>query len=370
MLIRIILSITFLFLLNGCYSKNMEDGSQEISQDRTWSVGGTNYAFYKIKDEYLERNEPNAWWKPGVLKHLVGAYHMQSEGFIRQTLSEMYQSGQRKIAIVLWHTNIEKDKAASGSKWADSVPAGYEHTYGHTIDSAGGALCPQHQENLKALLKLIQNAGFESVTIRFAAQGVNNPMEWKTWQEVYYQENLSFILSTKRIADETLGKHLPIFYDLGLELGGLEGFCTEYTTRLWRDYTRQFSTDDTIGFSFAVEPGRISRMLKIYKDFGCYPVAYPLDIYYDADRVLSYAADEFKQPGLENPPIIIQETFYNDNQTFRELKAASREHDLNILYIMQWQVERVRMHWHDDNGNKYLRHFSLSRPVAYDNYLK
>lgn len=334
------------------------------------SSGGTNYAFYKVEDEYLERNEPNAWWKPGVLKHVVGAFHMQPAGSIEKTLKGMYDAGQRKIAIVLWHTNIEKDKVSSGSKWTDPVPVGYEHVYGHTIDSSGGVLCPQHQDNLKALLRLIQKTGFESVTIRFAAQGVNNPMEWDTWQETHCQENLSFILSTKRIADETLNDYMPVFYDLGLELGGLEGCCTEYTTRIWQEYTQNFSADDTIGFSFAVEPGRVRRMLEIYKASGCYPIAYPLDIYYNADKALAYVADEFCKAGLENPPIIIQETFYNDAQTFRELDAASKQYHLSILYIMQWQVERTRMHWYDENGNASLRHFSLSHPVAYDNYLK
>ena len=363
MKIRILLSLAFMFCLNGC-------SSAELKPDDIQSVGGTNFAFYKIEDEYLERNEPNAWWKPGVLKHVVGAYHMQPEDFIRQTLSEMYQGGQRKIAIVLWHTNIGKDKAASGSKWTGPVPAGYEHIYGHTIDSAGGTLCAQHQKNLKAILELIQKAGFESVTIRFAAQGVNNPMEWNAWQETYYQENLSFILSTKRMADKTLSGRIPVYYDLGLELGGLEGFCTEYTTRLWQEYTRKFSSDDTIGFSFAVEPGRVRRMVATYKASGCYPVAYPLDVYYKSDQALAYVADEFCKAGLDNPPLIIQETFYNDAQTFRELEMAAKQYYLNILYIMQWQVERERMHWVDENGKASLRHFSISRPIEYDNYLK
>ncbi len=364
---RILFTLLLLGGLNMAYATSALQGPTGTTM---WSAGGTNYAFYKVEDEYLERNEPNAWWKPGVLKHVVGAFHMQSTGFIEQTLQEMYRKGQRKIALVLWHANIDEDKRNSGSKWTAPIPAGYEHIYGHTIDSAGGALCPQHQKNLKTILTLIQKTGFDSITIRFAAQGVNNPMDWEAWQEQYYQENLRFILSTKGIVDKTLDGRLPVLYDLGLELGGLEGFCTEYTTRLWQEYTQQFSADDTIGFSFAVEPGRVRRMIDIYKTSGCYPVAYPLDVYYNADKAMAYVADEFRAAGLDNPPIIIQETFYNDMQTCLELETASKQYHLNILYIMQWQVERTRMHWYDENGKATLRHFSVSRPVEYANYLK
>ena len=158
---------------------------------------------------------------------------------------------------------------------------------------------------------------------------------------------------------------------MGLELGGLEtGRCDEYSSRLWKQYTDKFGVEDTIGFSFAVEPGRITRMLNIYEKSGKYPVAYPLDIYYHADKVLAYAAQEFHKKGIALPAIIIQETFYNDAQTLTEIQTASNQYNLNILYIMQWQVERVRMHWIKEDGSRCLRHFSTSRPVEYGNYLK
>ena len=334
------------------------------------SIGGSNYAFCPIKDEYLERNEPEAWWKPGILNHTVGTFHTQPEGSVKKNLTEMYKNGQRRIALVLWHINIEKDKKLKGSQWKGDVPNGFKHTYGHTLDSSGGMLCAQHQDNLKKLLKLIEQTGFESITIRFAPQGINNPMEWTKWEQELYDENLSFINSVKKIADKILKKQNYIFYDLGLELGGLKSpFCEKYTTRLWGEYILHSETTDTIGFSFAVEPGRVNRMLAIYKKSGIYPVAYPLDIYYDADQRLAYVIKEFRDNGIADPRLIIQETFYNDPVTLREIQSAAQEHDLTILYIMQWQVERKRMYWEDENGGKYMRHFSVSCPAEYYNYL-
>ena len=349
-----------------CYSESIMEAEYEKFIQ---CAGGTNYAFYDVQDEYLKRNEPHSWWKPGVLKHVVGAFHLQPAGFVEQTLKQMYSNGQRKIALVLWYVNITEDKRLKGAHWTNPVPTGYEHIYGHIIDSAKGALCPQHQKNLKAVLSLIYETGFEDVTIRFAAQGVNNPMEWDTWNADYYRENHDFIVSTKEIADAILKDKIPVYYDLGLELGGLQGSCTRYTTQLWQDYIERYGAEDTFGFSFAVEPGRVGRMLKIYKQSGSYPVAYPLDIYNDADKRLAYVAKELEQAGLSDSPIIIQETFYNDAQTYKEIKYAAERFDLNILYIMQWQVERCSMYWHGKNGEKKHRHFSVVGPVDYENYL-
>jgi hypothetical protein len=284
----------------------------------------------------------------------------------------MYKGGQRKIAIVIWHVNIEDDKRTKGSKGESEIPVGYENTYGHNVNSSGGSLCLQHKKNLAMLLDLIGRVGFESVTIRFAPQGVNDPAQWDTWQEKYYNEITDFIFSTRQIADSILkASKIKVFFDLGLELGGLEtGHCDEYSSRLWKLYTDKFGVKDTIGFSFAVEPGRITRMLNVYEKSGRYPVAYPMDIYNHADKVLEYAAQEFHKKGIASPAIIIQETFYNDAQTLTEIQTASKQYNLNILYIMQWQVERARMHWIKEDGSQCLRHFSISRPEEYGNYLK
>ena len=168
------------------------------------SFGGTNFAFYDIKDAYLERNEPNSWWTPGVLNHIVGAFHMQKASEIYEILGLMYKGGQRKIAIVIWHMNIDDDKLAKGSKWKSEIPAGFENIYGHNVNSSGGSMCQQHKKNLAMLLDLIEKVGFENVTIRFAPQGVNDPAQWGAWQEKYYRENISFIFSAKQISDRVL----------------------------------------------------------------------------------------------------------------------------------------------------------------------
>jgi hypothetical protein len=349
-----------------CFAQKVSDSNSPVPE-YIQSVGGSNFCMYKITDDYLVREQAGSWWKPGVLNHAVAAFHLQEPGYIKQTLSLMYENGQRKIALVIWHIHF-KEKEIKNSETAE-IP-GYENIYGHTLNSAGGSLCDQHKKNLIQLLRLIQQIDFESVTIRFASQARSCVTSWKKWEEEYYQENLRFILSTKQIADTVLENKVPLFYDLGLELGGLDSqLCSQYTARLWKEYTDMFGTSDTIGFSFAVAPGRLSRMLEIYKKSGVYPTAYPLDIYSNADKVLKYIAEEFTNAGLSNPDIIIQETFYNDAKTLKEVQAAAKDHNLNILYIMQWPIERQKLYRTDSNGKKTPRHFSVSRPIEYNNYL-
>ena len=364
-----LLSVILVVVVAGCNPEREKDMKYSLPEYID-SSGGTNFAFYDIGEDYITGKDRHSWWKPGVLKHTVGAFDKQDEGFVENTLQKMYDSGQRKIALILWHINIAEQFENHGSKWEGDIPSGYEDTYGHIVNSASGKLCNQHEDNLKELLKLICDTGFESISIRFAPQGVNNPMDWTEWQEEFYQENLSFLLSVKEIADEVVGDKSEVIYDLGLELGGMEaGLSLDYITRLWDDYTSRFSVDNTVGFSFAVEPNRITRMLEIYKKSGIYPPVYALDIYLDGYTILSYSIKELRNGGIEEPKIIIMETFYNDSQVLQEFQRAAKEHNVRILYIMQWQVDRDRLFWYNDDGSRSMRHFSITSPIEYDNYL-
>jgi len=367
---KILLStILVVFTICGCnigQEKDLEYSLPEYIE----SSGGTNFAFYDIGEDYLTGQDRHSWWKPGVLKHTIGAFDKQQDGVVENTLRQMYDNGQRKIALILWHINIAEQFEHHGSKWEGDIPSGYEDTYGHIVNSALGKLSSQHEENLKELLGLICDTGFETITIRFAPQGVNNPMDWTDWQEEFYQENISFLLSVKDIADKVVGDKSELIYDLGLELGGMEaGLSLDYIARLWDDYTGMFPVDNTVGFSFAVERGRITRMLEIYKKSGIYPPVYALDIYLDGYTILSYSIEELRKGGIEEPKIIIMETFYNDTQVLEEFQRAAKEHNVSILYIMQWQVDRDRLFWYNDDGSRSMRHFSISSPIEYDNYL-
>lgn len=120
-------------------------------------VGGSNVVMFDVGDGYL--NDGEGWFEPGMMQPVVGTFHLQEKAAVQQQLKAMVDSGQRKISILVWHDHLSPEEY------------GNTGVYGHVIDSAGGALEPQHAENLKGLLALVRNAGFNELIFRFAQQG-------------------------------------------------------------------------------------------------------------------------------------------------------------------------------------------------------
>ena len=67
-------------------------------------VGGSNYVMYEVGREYLDSG--TGWFKPGVLQPVVATFHLQKKADVRQQLKAMHDSGQRKIAIMMWHNHL------------------------------------------------------------------------------------------------------------------------------------------------------------------------------------------------------------------------------------------------------------------------
>lgn len=313
-------------------------------------VGGSNYVMYDVGREYLDSG--TGWFKPGVLQPVVATFHQQKKADVREQLKAMHDSGQRKIAIMMWHDHLTPKQVAGGG------------FYGHVLASNGGALTPQHAENLKGLLSLIREDGlFNELVFRFAQQGSVWPHEWKTWEEETYQENLKFILSVRKQVREVLkGSSIKLVFDLGAELGGISKGCVpEYTRRLWADYTERFGADDTFGFSIAAHPGRISNLIAIYDEVGIRPSRHALDLYKQVPKWMPKMVSEFHDAGIDDPRIIILETFWNSGQSLDEFQQISDQFGLSFEYLMQWPWQRDAAH----------PHFSdvFNRP-AYNEYLK
>jgi hypothetical protein len=61
------------------------------------------------------------------------------------------------------------------------------------VNSTAGRLSVQHQANLRALLQLVADIGFEKFTLRFAAKGANDP---STWVQGLPEERAAWTFST------------------------------------------------------------------------------------------------------------------------------------------------------------------------------
>ena len=297
-------------------------------------VGGSNYVMYNVGDEYLK--DGKGWFKPGVLHPAIATFHQQDKAVALEQLKAMHASGQRKISILIWHDHLTIKQLEEGG------------IYGHVLASNGGALRPQHAQNLKDQLALVRGIGFNELIFRIAQQGSAWPEAWEEWNEELYQENKAFVFSTrKRVVDAMEGSGMKLAFDLGAELGGIDkGRTSEYTERLWKDYTAAFGADDSFGFSIAGHPSRIRRWIGIADKVGVRPSRYALDMYGYIPEWMPKMIPEFAEAGIDDPKIIILETYWNDAQALKELQQIAVDFDFEYEFLMQWPLRRGSAHPH------------------------
>lgn len=314
----------------GAYAMESKSEQPTVRPPRYFKeVGGSNYVMYNVGSEYLS-GDLNAWFKPGVLQPVVATFHLQKREDVLAQLRAMHDSGQRKIAIMMWHDHLTPAQLQAGG------------IHGHVLASNGGVLMPQHEKNLKDLLALVRQSGFfNELVFRFAQQGDVWPQEWREWNEVLFRENLEFILSVRQMVCESLhGSGMKTTFDLGAELAGIEKGCAmEYTRRVWQEYTRRFGAGDSFGFSFAAHPGRIARWIEACDKVGVRPATFALDLYDHVPEWMPLMVSEFRKAGINDPQIIVLETYYNDPQSLKALQDAAEKNNIEYLYLMQWPLK-------------------------------
>lgn len=292
------------------------------------SAGGSNYVFYDMGRAFTDRN---AWNDCGELKPVIATYHLNPNTVFTQ-LAAMRQGGQQKITLLVWYTRFDNPGGCGNYVW------------GHVVSSTGGHLIPQHQENLRQIVTLIRDLGFNELDFRFETQSESDPGEWTQWNESLYQENRNFIFNTRSIVEQVLtNSSVKRRYDLDAELVGEDNDQAKpYVKRLWTDYNAAYGKADTYGFSLAaVRPGLATFMIDTYDEtsFGR-PNLYAFDVYGDEYNTLQYLSDELASRGEQQKPIVIQEAYYNDAQAAQNFRLAKQNLGLNITHVMQWPVAR------------------------------
>jgi hypothetical protein len=302
-------------------------------------VGGSNYVLYSA-GEYKTTQTDDVWFRPGVLKPVIGLYHQQPE-LVRQQLRDMYARGQRKIALFLWYV--------------ESIPAGTgtDGVHGHVVDASAGALLPQHKQNLQNLIRDIENTGFTGMQFRFAAQSPCSPGEG-------YQKCWNFLESTVRLVVATATK-LDVIFDLDNEAGGSKAdHVVSYSDGFWRDFHAKglASIAKTYGFSVAAAPGRLTKMVQRFGSVGNRPSVYAITLYDNIGERMREISQELASLGESGKPIIVQETYYNDPQVAADLRTYAKQFGVNIQYVMQWPLTRGLKHFSVD----FTPDFSLYHP--------
>ncbi len=267
---------------------------------------------------------------------------------VKAQLAKLYANGQRKISTVIWHAPLTGQHTGNGR-------------FGYVVNSQGG-LRGEVEAGLRAYFEAVKQTGFSDVAVRFAPQGCAHPARWvpgskiqcpSGYSEAIENENYSVIATVHRMLDQIFaGTQTARWYDLAVEgVGWKEPFPT-YNARIWQRYVRDFGAADSNGFSIAYQPGRLTQIYKIYDQTGMRPAFIAVDMYDGRtsgrrriETLLAEFASEMDRIGLRGTPVVLQESFYNHEPTYRAVLAA-KEAGMNIRAIYQWPMDASET-WYD-----------------------
>jgi hypothetical protein len=314
------------FACNGGSTSGQSSGSSGMPA----GLGGSDYAWYHL--------DPPCSREPyGVVYN-----YNTASATINSQLAQMYSNGQRRLRIPIY--------------FARGINSGT------IMDSTGGNLASQFQANLAGLLAAIKAAGFEEIEVGFFPQSANNPVEWSTFSDDYFQENWSLIQNLRPIV---VRSGIPYHLDLMNEGIPPPGYAPmlQYDQMLWNDYVSMFGSADTVGFSIIADSAHAGQVSEVYGPSsygnGGSPQLFDVHIYDETGASFATAFSSLTAQGYQGVPWIIGEAFYNDAIEAAALHQEVTSTGQTVLYLTEWPVTSDRTCSPDVN---------VAPPVDFSNY--
>jgi hypothetical protein len=273
------------------------------------ALGGSNYGWYYLAPPC--NREPYG---------VVYNYNTAS-ATIDSQLQQMYSNGQRRLRIPIF--------------FARGVNTGT------VMDSTGGTLAPQFLTNLGNLLAAVKAAGFVEIEVSFHPQSGNDPTQWTTFSDDYFQENWSLIQNLRPII---AGAGIPYHLDLLNEGIPPVGYAAllKYDQMLWNDYVAEFGSGDTLGFSIIADAAHVGQVSTVYgpSAYGNQgsPQLFDVHIYDETGNSFATAFNSLTSQGYQGVPWIIGEAFYNDAAEAAAQRQEANSTGQTVLYLTQWPL--------------------------------
>jgi hypothetical protein len=293
----------------GCSSSNSSTGSGNVSPPLAAALGGSNYGWYYLAPPC--NREPYG---------VVYNYNMATSTIDTQ-LQQMYSNGQRRLRIPIFH--------------ARGINSGT------IMDSTGGTLAPQFLTNLANLLGAVRAAGFVEIEVSFHPQSSNDPTQWTSFSDDYFQENWSLIQNLHPII---AGAGIPYHLDLLNEGIPPLGYAAllQYDQMLWNDYVAEFGSSDTLGFSIIADVAHMGQVSTVYgpSAYGSQgsPQLFDVHIYDETGNSFATAFSSLTSQGYQGIPWIIGEAFYNDAAEAAAQREEANSTGQKVLYLTQWPL--------------------------------
>ena len=276
-------------------------------------MGGSDYGWYHL--------DPPCSREPyGVVYNYDTA-----TATINAQLQQMFANGQRRLRIPIY--------------FARGINSGT------IMDSTGGNLAPRFQANLADLLAVVKAAGFVEIEVSFHAQSNNDPIQWTTFSDDYFQENWSLIQNLRPIiAAAGISYHLDLLNE-GIPPPEYAALL-QYDQMLWNDYVSMFGSSDTLGFSIIADAAHVAQVSEVYgpSAYGNQgsPQLFDVHIYDETGSSFATAFSGLNSQGYQGVPWIIGEAFYNDAAEAAALRQEINSTGQTVLYLTQWPVTSDR----------------------------
>jgi hypothetical protein len=209
------------------------------------------------------------------------------------------------------------------------------------MDSTGGTLAPQFLTNLAGLLAAVKAAGFVEIEVSFHPQSSNDPTQWTTFSDDYFQENWSLIQNLRPII---AGAGIPYHLDLLNEGIPPLGYAAllQYDQMLWNDYVSEFGSSDTLGFSIIADAAHVGQVSTVYgaSAYGNQgsPQLFDVHIYDETGNSFATAFNALTSQGYQGIPWIIGEAFYDDAAEAAAQRQEADSTGQTVLYLTQWPL--------------------------------
>ena len=137
-------------------------------------VGGSNYVIYSAGD-YKTDPTPENWRTQ--LKVVIRDFHLNPQ-LVQEQISKMYLNGQRRIALMYHYAEMDAEVHKVQPMHVDRV--------------ADGKVEAQTIQNIKDLVQVISETGYEEIFFRFGPQESYSPRIGKSGTLLHSRRTLRF----------------------------------------------------------------------------------------------------------------------------------------------------------------------------------
>lgn len=266
---------------------------------------------------------------------------------VRKQLIALRAAGQGRISLSLFHQRPE-------------VPTLDGRVTGTVLDSTGGRLHPQMEQNLVDYLRDIRAAAFTEVVFRYHPQGPNDVRNEDRWSDSLRDENWSLIASIEPLLLDSGLRHTTDLFAEGMPrarnvssviFDNVPQFedWSDYARFVWRAYADAFGTANTLGFSFVSDTearridARARHMDYIYGSQR--PAVLGFSLYGEGgSRDETWIFREYQRQlvdeGWGGLDWIVTEAWYNDPGAAAAIQQALGDTGQPVRFLIQWPVER------------------------------